>query len=81
MLERFAASGYAPDAVDIEAFQQALPQIANIDRQIGAAQRQLLAFLKEIERRNARRAEEYRNVARNAVSRARASGSENGARS
>jgi len=39
MLERFAGSGYAPDAIEIEAFQQALPHLAIIDRQISAAQR------------------------------------------
>lgn len=77
--ERFAASGFAVGAVEVEAFQQALPQIAIIDRQIGAARRQLLAFLKEIERRNARRAEQFRKVARNTISRVRASGAENAA--
>jgi hypothetical protein len=79
--DKFAAAGYAPDAVEIEAFQQALPQIAIIERQVAAAQRRLMAFLKEIDRRNARRADEFRKVAQNAVSRARASGSANGTKS
>ncbi|HLG83183.1 MAG TPA: hypothetical protein VKY22_19380 [Bradyrhizobium sp.] len=78
--QKFDEAGYGRDAIETEAFQQALPQIAIIQRQIAAAQRQLMAFLKEIERRNARRAEEFRKVARNAVSRTRAAGSENGAK-
>jgi hypothetical protein len=79
--DKLAASGFAPDAIETEAFQQALPQIAIIERQVVAARRQLMAFLKEIDRRNARRAHEFHQVAENAVSRARASGSANGAKS
>jgi hypothetical protein len=79
--ERFAKAGFAADAVEVEAFQQALSQLAIIDRQIAVAQRQLLSFLKEIDRRNSRRAEEFREVANNTVSRARVSGSESGAKS
>jgi hypothetical protein len=67
----FARVGYAADAVDIEAFQLALPSLAPIDRQINAAQKQLMAFLKEIDRRDAKRAEELRKATLNAVSRAR----------
>src|SRR3954447_13174163 len=50
---RFARAGYATDVVDVEAFQLALPSLALIDRQINAAQNQLMAFLKEIDRRDA----------------------------
>jgi hypothetical protein len=78
ILEQFAKAGYAPDAVDVEAFEQALTQIAILNRQQTVARQQLLAFLKEIERRNAKRAKELRKVADKVISRARASATENG---
>jgi hypothetical protein len=56
---RFAKAGYAPDAREVEAFQLALPALATLDRQIVAAEKQLAAFLKEIERRNLRRAQAF----------------------
>ncbi|WP_027554708.1 hypothetical protein [Bradyrhizobium sp. Cp5.3] len=68
---RFTRVGYTPDAIDIEAFQLALPSLTSIDRQINAAQKQLMAFLKEIDRRDAKRAEELRKAALGAVSRVR----------
>ncbi|UPK33948.1 hypothetical protein IVB18_38155 [Bradyrhizobium sp. 186] len=67
----FARVGYAADAVDIEAFQLALPSLAPIDRQINASQKQLMAFLKEVDRRDAKRAEDLRKATLNAVVRAR----------
>ena len=73
LLERFAKAGYGPDAVDVEAFDQAFPQLTILYRQQNAAQRQLLVFLKEIDRRNSRRAKELRKVADNVLSRARES--------
>jgi uncharacterized protein YdiU (UPF0061 family) len=79
MLERFANAGYAPDAVEVEAFERALAQFTNLNQQQTVARRQLLAFLKEIDRRNSRRAKELRKVADNVMSRVRASASENGA--
>lgn len=62
--------GYAADAVENEAFQLALPSTAMVDRQINSAQRQLMAFFKEIDRRDTRRAVELRKLTRSAVSRA-----------
>jgi hypothetical protein len=73
LLERFANAGYAPDAVEVEAFELALAQTTSLNQQQTAARRQLLAFLKEIDRRNSRRAKELRRLADNVVSRARAS--------
>ena len=73
VLERFAKAGYGPDAVEVEAFEQAFPQLTILYRQQNAAQRQLLVFLKEIDRRNSRRAKELRKVADNVLSRARES--------
>jgi uncharacterized protein YdiU (UPF0061 family) len=75
---RFASRGYGPEAVEVEAFEQALPLITTLYQQQSAARRQLLVFLKEIERRNARRAEELRKVSDKAISRARASASDKG---
>jgi hypothetical protein len=79
--ERFAKAGYAPDAIEVEAFERALVQITSLNRQQTAARRQLLAFLKEIDRRNSRRAKELHKVADNVMSRVRASASESGATS
>jgi hypothetical protein len=39
-----------------ETFQLSLPFLTTIDRQIASAQKQLMAFLKEIDRRESRRA-------------------------
>jgi hypothetical protein len=71
LLQRFAKSGYAPDAVEVEAFEQAFPQLTILYRQQATAQRQLLVFLKEIDRRNSRRAKDLRKVVNNVLSRAR----------
>jgi uncharacterized protein YdiU (UPF0061 family) len=79
VLERFAKAGYAPDAVEVEAFERALPQITNLNRQQNVARQQLLAFLKEIDLRNSRRAKELRKVADSVISRAGASASKSGA--
>jgi uncharacterized protein YdiU (UPF0061 family) len=81
VLERFAKAGYAPDAVEVEAFERALPQITNLNRQQNVARQQLLAFLKEMDLRNSRRAKELRKAADGVISRARASVSKSGATS
>ena len=73
VLQRFAKAGYAPDSVEVEAFEQAFPQLTILYRQQATAQRQLLVFLKEIDRRNSRRAKELRKVADTMMSRARES--------
>jgi uncharacterized protein YdiU (UPF0061 family) len=78
LMQRFASRGYGPEAVEVEAFEQALPLITTLNQQQNAARRQLLAFLKEIERRDARRAKELRKVADNVISRGRASASNKG---
>jgi hypothetical protein len=79
--ERFAQAGYGPDAVEIEAFEQALAQITTLNRQQTEGRRQLLAFFKEIDRRNSRRAQELRKVAGKVVPGAYASAPEKGAAS
>jgi hypothetical protein len=72
VLERFSKAGYAPNAVEVEAFEQALAQITSLNRQQALARQQLLAFLKEIDRRNSRRAKELRKVAEKVSSREQA---------
>jgi len=79
--ELFAKAGFGPDAIEVEAFEQALPQITILNRQQAAARRDLLAFLKEIDRRNARRGRELRKMADKMISRSRASTTEKGAAS
>ena len=72
---KFIVAGYTPDAVDVEAFQLALPNLAVIDRQVAVAQKQLMAFLKELDRRYQNRAQapqHVRKVVMNAISRAQA---------
>ena len=67
MKGRFAEAGYAEDAVEVEAFLQSQKSQAQIERESAAAQRQLLAFLKELERRSAKRAMQLREAALKAV--------------
>lgn len=64
---RFIEAGYAEDAVEIEAFVQSQNSQVQIEREASAAQRQLLAYLKELERRSMRRARELREAALKAV--------------
>jgi hypothetical protein len=71
METKLAAAGYAPESVDVEAFQLSLHSLATIDRQVASAQKQLMAFLKEIDRRETRRADALRGTALNAISRVR----------
>ena len=68
--KRFEAAGYAPNAVEAEAFQRSLVALATIDRLIASAEKRLMSFLKELESRYGARGEEVRLVAVQAVSRA-----------
>jgi hypothetical protein len=74
----FAAAGYAQECVDVETFQLSLLFLTTIDRQIASAQKQLMAFLKEIDRRESRRAHALRKAALNAISHARSPVAEKG---
>jgi hypothetical protein len=53
-------AGYPPNAVEIEAFQLALPTLAPIERLIVSAQKRLDQHLKELEKSSKRRAEALR---------------------
>jgi hypothetical protein len=64
---KFAEAGYAEDAVEVEAYLQSQKAQAQIERETAAARRQLLEFLKEIERRSAKRGKQLREAALKAV--------------
>jgi hypothetical protein len=66
----FEAAGFAPDAVEAEAFQRSLPTLETIDRLIASAQKRLMSFLKDLERRYGSRGAEVRLLAVREVSRA-----------
>jgi hypothetical protein len=74
---QFAAAGYGASAIEIEAFELALPLLAKIHAQINAAQKQLMAFLKDLERRDFKRAATLRTTALGAISRARSEAADN----
>lgn len=67
----FIAAGYEADAVEVEAYLQALPQLVILDRQIATAERQLLAIFKELDRRYTRRAKEIQVKSRAIIANAR----------
>ena len=50
MIKMFEKAGYPPNAVEVEAFQRALPMLATIERLIVSAQKRLDRFLKELEK-------------------------------
>jgi hypothetical protein len=56
VVKMITEAGYEADAVEVEAFVQALPNLVILDRQISTAQRHLLSLFKELDRRFARRA-------------------------
>jgi hypothetical protein len=53
-------AGYPPNAVEVEAFQLALPVLAPIERLIVSAQKRLDQYLKELEKSSKGRAEALR---------------------
>lgn len=75
--ESFRQAGYSRHAVDSESYLQAHPLVMAIERQIAVAERLLMSFLRELDQRSARRAEEIRRAAARALARGRAGGSQN----
>jgi hypothetical protein len=65
----FEAAGYAPEAVEAEAFQRSLAALAIIERLIASAQKRLLVFLKDLEKRYGARGAEMRVTAAHAIAR------------
>ena len=60
MIKMFEKAGYPPNAVEVEAFQRALPTLATIERLIVSAQKRLDRFLKELEKTSRGTAEALR---------------------
>ncbi len=73
ILEVFKKAGFPPNAVEIEAFQLALPNLMSIERLIVSTQKRLDQFLKGVEKTSKSRAEELRMATTKAVD-AQASG-------
>lgn len=76
-MELFRQSGYSPDAVETESYLQAHPLIISIQRQVAVAERLLMSFLRELDHRNSRRAEEIRRAAAKALARGRVGAMQN----
>ena len=77
--KNFEAAGFAPNAVEADAFMRALPSLATIERLMESAQKRLMAFLKDLEKRYGSRADEMRVTSMQAIVRAtRPQQSENG---
>jgi hypothetical protein len=68
--KNFEAAGYAPDALGAEAFKRSLGSLATIEKLIASAQKRLIAFLKDLERRYVSRAAEMHVTAAKAIARA-----------
>jgi hypothetical protein len=60
-------AGYPPNAIEVEAFQLALPALAPIERLIVSAQRRLDVFLDDLERTSKTRARARRLAAEKAI--------------
>jgi hypothetical protein len=61
-LKMIENAGYPPNAVEVEAFQNALSTLATIDRLIVSAQKRLDKFLKELEKTSRGTAEALRSA-------------------
>jgi hypothetical protein len=70
-MEAFREAGFSQDSVESESYLQGHPLIIAIERQIVVAERLLMSFLKELDHRYVRRAEEIRRVAARALARGR----------
>lgn len=75
--ESFRQAGYSQHAVDSESYLQAHPIIMAIERQIAVAERLLMSFLRQLDQRYVRRAEEIRRAAAKALARGRSGSSRN----
>ncbi|MBR1196658.1 hypothetical protein JQ634_26285 [Bradyrhizobium sp. AUGA SZCCT0240] len=67
MAKMIENAGYPQNALDVEAFQRALPALATIDRLIVSAQKRLDRFLKELEESSSGTAEALRSATTNAI--------------
>ena len=67
MMKTIADAGYPPNALDVEAFQLALPALATIERLIVSAQKRLNLFLEDLERTSKAAARALRQAAEKAI--------------
>jgi hypothetical protein len=58
--KQFEGAGFAPDAVEGEAFLRALSSLSSIEKLIASAEKRLLSFNKELETRYSARAEKFK---------------------
>lgn len=65
--DRKCVVGYPPDALEVEAFQLALPDLATIERLIVSAQKRLDKFLDDLERTSKASARALRLAAEKAI--------------
>ena len=66
-MKMIEAAGYPPNAIEVEAFQLALPALAPIERLIVSAQKRLDKFLEELERTAKANARALRVAAEKAI--------------
>jgi hypothetical protein len=67
MMKMIENAGYPPNALDVEAFQLALPALATIERLIVSAQKRLNVFLDDLERTSKASARALRSAAEKAI--------------
>ena len=67
MMRVIENAGYPPDALEVEAFQLALPALANIERLIASAQKRLNVFLDDLERASKAHARALRAATEKAI--------------
>jgi hypothetical protein len=67
MMKVIETAGYPPDAIEVEAFQLALPALAPIERLIASAQKRLDRYLEDLERTSKAHARALRAAAEKAI--------------
>jgi hypothetical protein len=67
MMKTIEMAGYPPNAIEVEAFQLALPALAAIERLIVSAQKRLDRFLEDLERTSKAHARALRAAAEKAI--------------
>jgi hypothetical protein len=67
MAKMIEMAGYPPDAIEVEAFQLALPALAPIERLIVSAQKRLDRYLEDLERTSKAHARALRAAAEKAI--------------
>lgn len=67
MMKVIEMAGYPPDAIEVEAFQLALPVLATIERLIVSAQKRLDRYLEDLERTSKVHARALRLAAEKAI--------------